>query len=120
MGALVDPAPTSSTKHPAMTQSLIDFDRPRYPVAAGYRASAPETSREAAHSVDGATWRARALETLRDLGPMTADEIADHMGASILTIRPRITELLRLGMVHDTGARRMNRSHRMAAVWESI
>jgi hypothetical protein len=50
---------------------------------------------------------------------MTADEVADFVGESLLTIRPRMTELKRLGLLRDTGARRANASGRQAVVWEA-
>lgn len=100
-----------------MTQTLLVFE-PRYPHEAGYRASAPETSRAAAMRVQPGTLRAMVMGALNECGPMTADECADVIGQSILSTRPRLTELLRMGMIRDTGMRRENRSGRMAAVWE--
>lgn len=58
------------------------------------------------------------LMTLEKAGPMTADEVAAHLGASVLSIRPRFTELLTAGKIRDTGQRRENASGRRAAVWE--
>ena len=51
---------------------------------------------------------------------MTADECAGRMGLSILTVRPRVTELSRLGKLRDSGARRPNGSGRSAIVWTAI
>ena len=55
--------------------------------------------------------------TVLSRGGFTADEIADRLGESILTIRPRVTELNKLGKIKDTGARRPNSSGRPAIVW---
>jgi hypothetical protein len=52
-----------------------------------------------------------------DHGGFTADEIAARLGESILTIRPRITELNKLCKIKDTGVRRPNSSGRNAIVW---
>jgi len=101
-----------------MTQSLLDL-APRYPRVAGHHASAPATSRLAALSVPAGTYRHLALSALLSEGPMTADEVADFVGESLLTIRPRMTELKRLGLLRDTGARRANASGRQAVVWEA-
>lgn len=46
----------------------------------------------------------------------TADEVASFLGLSILTIRPRVTELTKLGKLVDTGKRRKNASGHMAKV----
>jgi predicted transcriptional regulator len=47
----------------------------------------------------------------------TADEIADELNRSILSIRPRFSELLRQGLIRDTGVRRGNQSGCSAKVW---
>tara|TARA_R100001086_G_scaffold238543_1_gene163371 strand:+ start:1012 stop:1368 length:357 start_codon:yes stop_codon:yes gene_type:complete len=48
---------------------------------------------------------------------LTADEVADVLGQSILSIRPRITELSRLDFLEDSGDRRPNSSGKKAIVW---
>jgi len=48
---------------------------------------------------------------------MTADEAAVFLGKSILSIRPRFTELFNIGLIRDTGGRRKNASGRFAKVW---
>ena len=87
----------------------------RYPEAAG--AQATTTSREAAASVDVSRLRRAVLDCLAGHGPLTADECAARLGASVLTIRPRVSELRARGQVVDTGVRRVNQSGRRAAVW---
>ena len=48
----------------------------------------------------------------------TADEIADAIKRSPFTVRPRVSELNKIGAIVDSGARRMNAaSGRMAAIW---
>ena len=49
----------------------------------------------------------------------TADEIAEQLGRSILSIRPRFSELLRRGLIRDTGIRRTNESGCSAKVWKA-
>lgn len=79
---------------------------------------APATRRAAHEHVAGRRdlLQARCLEALRER-PLTADEVADAIGESPLSIRPRITELRGLGRVVDTGERRRNASGRSAAIW---
>jgi hypothetical protein len=47
----------------------------------------------------------------------TADEIAGAINRGILTVRPRVSELVRHGLVVDCGTRRANSSGRYAIVW---
>lgn len=49
----------------------------------------------------------RVLRASKD--GLTADEIAERLGVSILSVRPRITELKRGGLILDTGIRRLAR-----------
>lgn len=92
----------------------------RYPIAAG--AQDPDTSRAAADVAGNtsAQLRARALAVLERSRGLTADEVAGRLGLSILSIRPRITELARLGRVRDSGSRRPNASGRNAIVWAPV
>jgi response regulator of citrate/malate metabolism len=48
---------------------------------------------------------------------MTADEVADSVGVTEFSCRPRITELMAKNLIEDSGLRRMNKSGRMATVW---
>ena len=51
--------------------------------------------------------------------PLTADECASRMNESVLAVRPRLTELERLGHICDSGKRRVNSvSGKRAIVWE--
>lgn len=81
-----------------------------------------ETSRAAAEAVAerAPQLRARALAVIERSKGLTADEVAGRLGLSILSIRPRLTELSRLGKVRDSGARRKNASGRNAIVWAPI
>jgi predicted ArsR family transcriptional regulator len=47
----------------------------------------------------------------------TADEAASELGESILAIRPRLSELVALGKIEDSGLRRKNASGMTATVW---
>ncbi len=95
--------------------SAAAYDLFSYPQVAGYKRT--DTSREAAASIDAGTLRAKVLRAIRDLGPLTADQCAVSLNLSILSIRPRCTELRELGRLRDTGERRPNISGRNAIVW---
>lgn len=88
---------------------------PRYPDVPV--AKTDGTSQEAADAIaDRApTLRDQALAILREEA-LTADEVAARMDCRIWSIRPRITELKLLGLVADTGERRLNISGRRAEV----
>ncbi|MDB5733191.1 MAG: hypothetical protein JWQ03_3086 [Variovorax sp.] len=64
--------------------------------------------------------RARAFAIIAKSNGLTADQVAARMGASILSIRPRITELTRLGLIRDCGERRLNASGKKAIVWMAV
>ena len=49
----------------------------------------------------------------------TADEIAYVLKYSILTVRPRVSELNKMDLIVDSGLRRLNTSGRRAIVWRS-
>ena len=88
-----------------------------YPHVAGWKDHTSETSQTAAESVDTATVRAQVFAVIRQ-ERLTADEIATRLALSILTVRPRVSELRRLALVEDSGTRRRNASGRPAIVWQ--
>ena len=90
-------------------QAVIDFDaaRRRYPSHAGYKAAG--TSQEAAQAIEGSGAAARLRTAVlgfyaRQSG--TPDECAAALGESILSIRPRCSELCSQGRLYRTGERR--------------
>ena len=88
-----------------------------YPVEPGARGR--ETSIAAADAIasKAPTLRAATLAAIQVSDGLTADETADVLGASILSIRPRVTELARMGALEDSGERRRNHSGKAAIVW---
>ena len=109
-----------SRRRPSCVQRCLPLEPAgRYPDAPGWKE--PDTSRKAADSTArrAALLRERCLRALRDAGAagLTADEAAERLGESILSVRPRFTELLRTGRIADTGKRRRNASGRQAKVW---
>lgn len=92
----------------------------RYPGGPG--AQDRDTSRAAADAIAPSVGmlRDRALRVVERSNGLTADEVAGRLGVSILSIRPRMTELSRLGKVRDSGVRRKNASGRHAIVWAPV
>src|SRR3954471_15618096 len=95
--------------------SLFDY-ADSYPTTPGYKEN--DTSRAAADSMKptAAHLQSKCLKALAK-GQMSADECAVDIGEGILSIRPRFSELLRMGKLVDTGLRRRNDSGRSAKVW---
>lgn len=91
----------------------------RYPDSPGFKVGG--TSEDAAASVEDEApiLRNRVLKVLAD-DPATADECAAQLGASVLSIRPRVTELKQQGRITDAGFRRRNLSGRKAIVWKLV
>lgn len=96
---------------------LFDY-RDRYPQAPGFKR--PGTSEDAAAAVKdlAPTLRSRCLDALKDR-PMTADEVAADLRESVLSVRPRVSELHEFGLIEDSGERRENVSGHMAVVWRA-
>lgn len=51
---------------------------------------------------------------------LTADEVAIDLDLSVLTVRPRVSELHRDARIEDTGLRRRNQSGMTATVWRYV
>jgi hypothetical protein len=83
------------------------------------------TSEAAAHhaSVLADVIRRDVYRVILAAGPvgLTADEVARRLGRSVLSIRPRVSELANAERpwIARTGARRKNESGRWAAVWRA-
>ena len=88
----------------------------QYPSAPGFKE--PTTSRDAAKAIQPRVSElAKRILALLVYQPMTPDEAAKALDESLLTIRPRFSELNKLGMIEKTGARRANSSGLKAYVW---
>ena len=98
-------------------QPELDFNA--YPKTPGYKKSG--TSKAAADSMreKAPSLRQQVLDVLFHQD-FTADEVADDLEQTVLSIRPRFTELLRLGKIADTGTTRRNASGRAATVWRAV
>lgn len=77
-------------------------------------------SEDAAKTVGGMASKLRAdvlVQFAAYPGGATADEIARDLNLSVLSVRPRVSELNRTGKIEQTGARRKNNSGMTATVW---
>lgn len=74
----------------------------KYPERPGFKE--PTTSRDAAEKIApiAATLRGQVLQAYEVAWPagLTADEVAGRLGKSILSIRPRVTELRKTGKLY--------------------
>lgn len=90
-----------------------------YPDAPGHRRV--ETSCRAAEQLAPRLGRLQqmAATAIRDAGldGLTADELAAVLKLDRWSIQPRTTELLRKGLIRDSGRRRANVTGRQAIVW---
>jgi predicted ArsR family transcriptional regulator len=92
-----------------------------YPSSPGWKE--PTSSKDAARAIKdrAKSVRQRVLAFLTNRYPasFTADEIAASLGESILTTRPRISELLSRGLIEPTEERRKNASGMSAHCWRA-
>ena len=61
--------------------------------------------------------RKRIVEAIRQRGPLTADEVSGVLGIDRLYGRPRVSELVKSGVLVDSGIRRLNSGGRHANAW---
>src|SRR5258708_8177413 len=93
-------------------------DRLDYPDAPGFKVAGP--SEEAAHAVapTARTLREKVRNVIASSpAGLTADEVAAKLNRSILSVRPRGSELHRNGHIQQTGAPGKNESGMSASVW---
>jgi predicted ArsR family transcriptional regulator len=91
-----------------------------YPDRPGFKVPGP--SQNAAEAVTGtaARLRAQVLAVVKaSPAGISADEIAKTLNRSVLSIRPRVSELKRQGLIRETGERRRNESGMTAGVWRA-
>ena len=91
----------------------------RYPSNPGFKKHG--TSQEAAEAVAprARLLRDKVLSALKRTA-MTADEVATYLDESVLSVRPRLSELSKKGLIIETGERRKNESGKAAAVWRGL
>lgn len=81
-----------------------------------------DTSREAAERIEPrtGTLRASVLRFLRAYGPATDEQVQRALAMGPSTQRPRRVELVRAGLVRDSGQRGETDSGRRAVRWEAV
>jgi predicted ArsR family transcriptional regulator len=92
-----------------------------YPDAPGFKVPGP--SEQAAKTMTGNANKMRAAvlaQIAQYSSGATADEIAKDLNLSVLSVRPRVSELKRNGEIEQTGARRKNESGMTATVWRIV
>lgn len=91
----------------------------KYPLTAGYKENS--TSKEAAKKINSraANLRTECLDIVKNSGNYgaTPEEVAALLSESILSIRPRFTELKLLEYIIDSGNRRKNSFGSNTKVW---
>ena len=94
----------------------------QYPATPGWKTSHPETSKAAAHAETSraSILRTQVVDCYHHHGKLTSDECSELLGESILSIRPRISELHKCvpPALEDSGLRRKNKSGHSACVWQ--
>lgn len=91
-----------------------------YPTEQNHRGV--DTSASAAESVAPIANRLRAVVhavLYRNPDGLTVDEVCKIAGYARYSLQPRFTELRKMGMIRDTGARRFNVSGARAIVWRA-
>jgi hypothetical protein len=89
-----------------------------YPDQPGFRVSGPSEQAATAIASTAKTLRDQVRNTI-SAAPrgLTADEVAARLNKSILSVRPRVSELHRQGEIRQTGTRGKNASGMTASVW---
>lgn len=89
-----------------------------YPQSPGYKVTGPSQDAAIAMIPIAGTLQDRVYAMIeRSANGLTTDECAERLGETVLSIRPRFTELAAKGEIEDSGIRRKNASGRSATVW---
>ena len=64
--------------------------------------------------------RDRILALLADGSELTPDEMADRLGANIMAVRPRVSDLAKDELIVRTGDRRKSPTGQSSAVWRIL
>jgi hypothetical protein len=90
----------------------------RYPTTPGFKAAGPSEQAATAISNTVKTLREQVLKTISEAPTgLSADAVAERLGKSVLSVRPRVSELRRLGEIRPTTQRAKNQSGMTATVW---
>lgn len=87
-----------------------------YPNNPGFKAR--DTSKAAAESIRPAALRTQVLDLIREsVFGSSPDRAARELNVSILSIRPRFSELAAKGLIIDSGRRDMTESRKTSIIW---
>lgn len=91
-----DPGPTAHKHGPDTEQLALEFVAPKL-----------------------SGLRLKALQSLASAHPgLTGSQVAQKMDAWLYSVKPRLTELERMGLVRDSGERAKNDRGRQEIVWQ--
>jgi len=91
-----DPGPTAHKHGPDTEQLALEFVAPKL-----------------------SGLRLKALQSLASAHPgLTGSQVAEKMDAWLYSVKPRLTELERMGLVRDSGERAKNDRGRQEIVWQ--
>ena len=91
-----DPGPTAHKHGPDTEQLALEFVAPKL-----------------------SGLRLKALQSLASVHPgLTGSQVAHKMDAWLYSVKPRLTELERMGLVRDSGERAKNDRGRQEIVWQ--
>lgn len=91
-----DPGPTAHKHGPDTEQLALEFVAPKL-----------------------SGLRLKALQSLASVHPgLTGSQVAEKMDAWLYSVKPRLTELERMGLVRDSGERAKNDRGRQEIVWQ--
>lgn len=89
-----------------------------YPTSPGFKVVGPSAEAARAIADRAKTLRDRVLGAIKaEPAGLSADQVAGKLGESILSVRPRVSELCRAGEIRKTEARAKNASGMSATVW---
>lgn len=90
-----------------------------YPNVPGYRVAGPSQQAATEITSKASVLRDRVEGLFLTGATLTADECAEALHESVLAVRPRLSELVKKGLLVNTGERRKNASGMSAAVWRA-
>ena len=86
-------------------------------LAGNVRSTDPVTSRRAASRVNAKRLNTLILGALRSRGPMTTEELSKFIRCRLQSVTPRMSPLVKKGLVQNTGKTRRGSSNRERIVW---
>lgn len=94
----------------------------RYPYSPGFksRGTSSLAARRIAPHAEALRDRVVAFLKANYPAPFTADEVAERLDTSFLSVRPRLSELRRSELIEPTAERRANKSGMLARCWRAV